>query len=193
MLVLCLLLPFGKRRRWRNLFGHGHSGRSTVEGRLRSITSSCSIPPLSLSCSTFVHRQEVPQDCSLLLSIAFNSNIDFDAIIILRYTYLLPFQPRPRVMSQQIPIVNDGNVVENGDLKVNGHHTSKFDSAQPSESYVLHRTLHHDPQQVTFSKGHYLHLSNGQKIFDATGGAAVACLGHGDDRYLHGLLTGCSL
>ena len=87
-------------------------------------------------------------------------------------------------MVSRIPIVNDGNVVEgvaplasNGDdgsvRKANGYRRS---------SVVLHRSLHFDPHRVLSAKGHYLHLSNGQRIFDATGGAAVACLGHGNER-----------
>ena len=45
-------------------------------------------------------------------------------------------------------------------------------------SHVLHRSLHQNPVQVVSADGAYLHLSNGQKILDATAGAAVACLGH---------------
>ncbi|KAF4550679.1 Aminotransferase class-III-like protein 2 [Elsinoe fawcettii] len=52
----------------------------------------------------------------------------------------------------------------------------------PRTSSVLHRTLHTDPLTVVRAKGQYLYLSNGQKILDATGGAAVSCLGHGDER-----------
>ncbi|KAF2431403.1 PLP-dependent transferase [Tothia fuscella] len=47
-------------------------------------------------------------------------------------------------------------------------------------SHVLHRSLHHTPHAVTSASGLYLHLSNGQRILDATGGAAVSCLGHGN-------------
>ncbi|GAB7353996.1 hypothetical protein MBLNU459_g4589t1 [Dothideomycetes sp. NU459] len=49
-------------------------------------------------------------------------------------------------------------------------------------SAVLHRSLHNDPLKVVGAQGNYLHLSNGQKILDATGGAAVSCLGHGNER-----------
>jgi hypothetical protein len=49
-------------------------------------------------------------------------------------------------------------------------------------SAVLHRSLRHSPLQVTSASGQYLLLSNGQKVLDATGGAAVACLGHGNER-----------
>ncbi len=50
------------------------------------------------------------------------------------------------------------------------------------DSAVLHRSLHHAPLRVVGGSGHYLELSNGQKILDATTGAAVACLGHGNER-----------
>lgn len=43
---------------------------------------------------------------------------------------------------------------------------------------VLHRSLNETPLRVTGSKGLYLHLEDGRKFLDATGGAAVACLGH---------------
>lgn len=47
-------------------------------------------------------------------------------------------------------------------------------------SAILHRHLHHEPINVVGSLGNYLHLNNGQKVLDATGGAAVSCLGHGN-------------
>ena len=50
------------------------------------------------------------------------------------------------------------------------------------ESAVLYRDLHHQPPSVVHASGNHLTLSTGQIIFDATGGTAVACLGHGDER-----------
>jgi adenosylmethionine-8-amino-7-oxononanoate aminotransferase len=47
-------------------------------------------------------------------------------------------------------------------------------------SAVLHRSLHENPVQVVSASGVWLHLSNGRRILDATAGAAVACLGHGN-------------
>ncbi|KAF7194053.1 Aminotransferase [Pseudocercospora fuligena] len=80
-------------------------------------------------------------------------------------------------------ILNDGNVVDQEiDTTTNGT------DVKPSKSAVLHRSLHHDPHQVVGAQGHYLFLSNGQEIFDATGGAAVACLGHGDVRVQDALI-----
>jgi 4-aminobutyrate aminotransferase-like enzyme len=78
-----------------------------------------------------------------------------------------------------ILVLNDGNYID----AVGQDSTTKEIDVKPSESLVLHRSLHTDPLHVVGAKGHYLHLSNGQQIFDASGGAAVACLGHGDDRY----------
>ena len=82
-------------------------------------------------------------------------------------------------------MMNDGNVVTEQLNK-----TQHDDSSTTSESAfdeqkvsaVLHRSLHHDPLRVVSAKGHYLQLSNDQRILDATGGAAVACLGHGNER-----------
>lgn len=82
-------------------------------------------------------------------------------------------------MSPSVLVMNDGNVVESIDKKTTN------DDATTSTSHVLHRSLHSEPLQVVSAQGNYLQLSNGQKIFDATGGAAVSCLGHGDVRYDH--------
>ncbi|KAL4795805.1 pyridoxal phosphate-dependent transferase [Aspergillus venezuelensis] len=47
---------------------------------------------------------------------------------------------------------------------------------------VLHTKLDTTPPSITHSSGHYLYTSDGREIFDASGGAAVACLGHNDPR-----------
>lgn len=82
-------------------------------------------------------------------------------------------------MAPSILIVNDGNVVDAEEVDLS---TGGIESIA-SKSLVLHRSLHSDPLHVVAAEGHYLHLSNGQKILDASGGAAVACLGHGETRY----------
>jgi adenosylmethionine-8-amino-7-oxononanoate aminotransferase len=51
-----------------------------------------------------------------------------------------------------------------------------------SMSRVLHRTLFADPMLATRGEGIYLHTVDGRKIIDGSGGAAVACLGHGHPR-----------
>ncbi|OHW96724.1 aminotransferase [Colletotrichum incanum] len=51
-----------------------------------------------------------------------------------------------------------------------------------SHSAVLHRDLRCQFARIVGGKGHYYVVEGGRKIFDASGGAAVACLGHGDKR-----------
>jgi adenosylmethionine-8-amino-7-oxononanoate aminotransferase len=53
-----------------------------------------------------------------------------------------------------------------------------------SPSSVLHRSLHENPLEVVAAKGQYLTLSTSEQIFDACGGAAVSCFGHGDPRVI---------
>ena len=52
--------------------------------------------------------------------------------------------------------------------------------ANPSS--LLHRSLHEDPHNVSSASGITLNLSNGKTIIDACGGAAVVCLGHGNEE-----------
>lgn len=70
-------------------------------------------------------------------------------------------------------VVDDSQVIAG-----NGHANGNV-----RESAVLHRSLHHKPLHAVSAQGNYLFLNNGQKVFDATGGAAVACLGSGNERY----------
>lgn len=71
-----------------------------------------------------------------------------------------------------------------GDTAVaNGRSDSTGSSVNGVHSAVMHRSLHHEPLLAVSAKGHYLYLSNGQKVYDATGGAAVACLGGDNARY----------
>ena len=46
-------------------------------------------------------------------------------------------------------------------------------------SSVFHRHLHHTPPVAVSGRGVYLTDSNGKDYIDASGGAAVSCLGHG--------------
>lgn len=57
--------------------------------------------------------------------------------------------------------------------------TAKPEVGVPSS--VLHRTLHELPKKVVKASGLILTLDDGQEVIDATGGAAVACLGHGHE------------
>ncbi|KAJ9411207.1 hypothetical protein DTO045G8_839 [Paecilomyces variotii] len=60
---------------------------------------------------------------------------------------------------------------------------------QPDGSAVLYRTLRERPKTVIGSSGNYLQLENGQAIFDASGGAAVSCLGHGNERVKQAMMA----
>lgn len=51
-----------------------------------------------------------------------------------------------------------------------------------SKTAVLHRDLHKDPYQIAKADGLFMFLRDGRRIIDATGGAAVSCIGHGDER-----------
>ncbi|KAK5128958.1 hypothetical protein LTR85_000291 [Meristemomyces frigidus] len=86
-------------------------------------------------------------------------------------------------MPTAVAIVNDGNVtIEQSNRSPQSGHRTEGPVESREKSAVLHRSLSHDPFRVVSGEGNYLRLSNGQNIFDATGGAAVACLGHGNKR-----------
>lgn len=51
-----------------------------------------------------------------------------------------------------------------------------------SSSAALHRHLHHVPFMAASGQGSYITLEDGRRILDATGGAAVSCLGHGNEE-----------
>ncbi|HSV54692.1 MAG TPA: aminotransferase class III-fold pyridoxal phosphate-dependent enzyme, partial [Burkholderiaceae bacterium] len=46
-------------------------------------------------------------------------------------------------------------------------------------THVFHRHLHHVPPTAVSGNGVYLTDASGKKYLDASGGAAVSCLGHG--------------
>ncbi|KAI1622107.1 pyridoxal phosphate-dependent transferase [Exophiala viscosa] len=54
----------------------------------------------------------------------------------------------------------------------------------PSSAAMLHRSVHHRPHEVVTAKGIYLTLASGQVVIDACGGAAVCCIGHGNEEVL---------
>lgn len=54
---------------------------------------------------------------------------------------------------------------------------------------VLHRDLKQHPFRVVSSSEFYLEFDDGRKILDATGGAAVSCIGHGDERVVEAIAT----
>jgi len=49
-------------------------------------------------------------------------------------------------------------------------------------SHVLHRSVTHQPDVAVRGQGLMITLADGRQILDASGGAAVSCLGHGHPR-----------
>lgn len=52
------------------------------------------------------------------------------------------------------------------------------------QAYLMDRDLNNAAPEVVSAKGNYIELDNGQRVFDATGGAAVACHGHGNQEII---------
>ncbi|CAG8120217.1 unnamed protein product [Penicillium olsonii] len=52
------------------------------------------------------------------------------------------------------------------------------------KSSVLHRDTRFIPTKAVGGKGSYIFLEDGTKFLDSTGGAAVSCLGHGNEQVL---------
>jgi len=57
-------------------------------------------------------------------------------------------------------------------------------SFSPSSTHVFHRQLHHDLPVAVSGQGITLTDANGRVYLDASGGAAVSCLGHGHPEVL---------
>lgn len=72
-------------------------------------------------------------------------------------------------------VFNDGNIA------VDSNTPAKPTSAA-RQSSVLHRSIHKQPKKVVHASGNYVTFEDGQELLDATGGAAVACIGHSDPR-----------
>ncbi len=51
-------------------------------------------------------------------------------------------------------------------------------------SRLLHRSFEAPPPMVESGRGIWLRLASGQEVLDGSGGAAVACLGHGHERVI---------
>lgn len=56
-------------------------------------------------------------------------------------------------------------------------------------SAVLHRHLAYDFLAVVKAEGSYLVLDDGRMLFDASGGAAVGCIGWGDERVARAVMA----
>lgn len=59
---------------------------------------------------------------------------------------------------------------------------SRLVATEAVPSSVLHASLAIEPPKIVRAEGHYLYASDGREIFDASGGAAVSCIGHGHPR-----------
>jgi adenosylmethionine-8-amino-7-oxononanoate aminotransferase len=68
---------------------------------------------------------------------------------------------------------------------VPSHHKARMN--HHGSSAVLHRKLGLDMPVISKAQGQYIFLDDGRCILDASGGAAVACLGHGDKRVLEAM------
>lgn len=49
-------------------------------------------------------------------------------------------------------------------------------------SRFLHRSMFSEPVMAARGEGIYLYTQDGRQVIDGSGGAAVACLGHGNAR-----------
>ncbi len=65
-----------------------------------------------------------------------------------------------------------------------GFQASASQVKHDSNPALLHRSLAHQPYTVTQASGIYLTLDDGRQIIDACGGAAVSCLGHGNEEVI---------
>ena len=54
-------------------------------------------------------------------------------------------------------------------------------------SHLIHRSLRSDPPLALSGQGIHLRDQDGRAIIDGSGGAAVACLGHGHPRVLEAM------
>jgi hypothetical protein len=62
-------------------------------------------------------------------------------------------------------------------------------SSTPSESAVLHRTLHAAPPQMVSADNNHISFSSGQSILDSTCGAGVACIGYTNKRVRQAMIN----
>lgn len=90
-------------------------------------------------------------------------------------TELEQFEPVQTLLPKGGHLAKDRSNMTNG--------SSLQDSLKKTE-FLLDRNLHRSFPVVKGGKGNYLHLTDGRTVFDATSGAAVSCLGHGNQRVI---------
>ncbi|KIV95196.1 hypothetical protein PV10_02876 [Exophiala mesophila] len=78
--------------------------------------------------------------------------------------------------------VVEEDVVAEGNTSVQQKLNGVDDTHPIAVSALIHRSLHSPPPQVVSAKGQILTFSDGRQIWDTTCGAAVACLGYGNQR-----------
>ncbi|KXJ95300.1 exocyst complex protein exo70 [Microdochium bolleyi] len=77
--------------------------------------------------------------------------------------------------------------VSNGSTRDEGFPASG--KPKPEATAVLSRDLRMDFPRIIGGKGNHLMLDDGRRVLDASGGAAVACIGHGDTRVHKAILA----
>lgn len=91
----------------------------------------------------------------------------------------------PTAITEPEPHIN-GESITKCHSHVNGYamkvNASAHTNGMRTTDFLLDRHLRSDYPVVVRGKGNLLHLKDGRVVFDATGGAAVSCLGHGDER-----------
>jgi adenosylmethionine-8-amino-7-oxononanoate aminotransferase len=89
------------------------------------------------------------------------------------------------VVPDSEPIVSSTKKEMLGNGFTSGHGNGKtLSSGIKSTGFLMERDMKKEFPVVTGGKGNYLFLSDGRQILDASSGAAVSCLGHGDQRVI---------
>ena len=85
----------------------------------------------------------------------------------------------PHAVEETLPATDGGHVPSYGAVTSS---TDPHESSRARKSSLLHRSLVHEPSKVIAARGSKLRLASGEEIIDACGGAAVSCLGHGNQE-----------
>ena len=77
-------------------------------------------------------------------------------------------------------------------LKLSNGNTHFINGSTPAKGFkctefLFDRNLHKAFPVVKGADGNFLHLADGRRIFDATSGAAVSCLGHNNKRVINAI------
>lgn len=112
-----------------------------------------------------------------------------DSLVSRKYPTKRPFTDNLKLTSLSESVVTDhssvasmGNLLLQEQRQQQQQQQSAQKMSSPNSSAVLHRNLHEEFPRVVGGEGSYLILSDNRRILDASGGAAVSCIGHGDSR-----------